>query len=65
MMDQNYLCFYFKDSQKSYILIGSDDFAISLDGYNKSPGPLDIGNWWFNATFRNLLEGIWGMDKFL
>ncbi|MEC8012732.1 MAG: immunoglobulin domain-containing protein [Verrucomicrobiota bacterium] len=42
-----------KDSQKSYILIGSDDFAISLDGYNKSPGPLDIGNWWFNGTFQS------------
>ena len=42
-----------KESHKSYIFIGGDNYAISLDGYNNSPGPLDIGNWWFNGTFQS------------
>jgi len=38
---------------KSYLIIGGNDFAISVDGYNNSSGPQDVGSWWYNGAFQD------------
>ena len=37
-----------KESLKSYLIIGGNDFAISVDGN----GAQDVGSWWYNGAFQ-------------